>query len=193
MLGCQCAPTVIRRRKPCSWCSIDQPASAHALQGPAAQWRSARDARPDARPAAAGSLRPTPPGVANVAALAGLAVQLAGLAARDLLYSPPTHCQSQLLQLASTALPSIVCPTARLIRPPTTALRSLNSSLLQRPHGGAGVDRHEAAQREILQMQDEKAGQPQQRSVTASDDEWEHMPVQKKWCVESVCVCVYMC
>ncbi|KAI7837919.1 hypothetical protein COHA_008226 [Chlorella ohadii] len=51
----------------------------------------------------------------------------------------------------------------------------------QAPHGGAGVDRLAAAQREIMEMKDEKAGQ---RDLTASDDEWQHMPVQKKWFLE---------
>jgi hypothetical protein len=62
------------------------------------------------------------------------------------------------------------------VPPPAPAPRSQGA-----PHGAAGVDRLAAAQRDIMQMKEEKAGQ---RDLTASDDEWQHMPVQKKWYME---------
>ncbi|KAI3426270.1 hypothetical protein D9Q98_008645 [Chlorella vulgaris] len=68
--------------------------------------------------------------------------------------------------------------------------------------GGAGVNRREAAQREILEVQREKGQaqapaqekvqaveqateQAQPREASQSDDEWEHMPAPKKWLMEA--------
>jgi hypothetical protein len=64
--------------------------------------------------------------------------------------------------------------------------------------GSAGIDRHEAAQREILAVEQERAAAAREveqewaaapREVSPSDDEWEHMPKSKKWYMEAKVGC----
>lgn len=58
--------------------------------------------------------------------------------------------------------------------------------------GSASIDRHEAAQREILAVEQEKSAEAVEqewaaapRELSPSDDEWEHMPTSKKWYMEA--------
>lgn len=48
--------------------------------------------------------------------------------------------------------------------------------------GSAGVDKYEAVQREILEVEQEKA---EMREGSVSDDEWAHMSTPKKWYMEA--------
>ncbi|KAL4438239.1 hypothetical protein ABPG77_010600 [Micractinium sp. CCAP 211/92] len=59
------------------------------------------------------------------------------------------------------------------------ALEAEQQKQAARP-GSASLDRFEAANKEIQQVEQEKAGM---REESQSDDEWAHMSRPKKWCV----------